>query len=488
MALVASVTKHAGKPLDVYVRVSRVGGREGDSFLSPGLQEERCMAMIAARGFLAGEVIRDLDVGGGTMDRPGLNRALGRVRDGTSGGIVVARVDRFARTLRGALDVLEELEKAGGVFIECDGQGWDTSTSMGRFGCDLVLRIGQLYREQISEQWDDAKRKAVERGIHPTAHVPFGYTREPGKGMEPDPATADHVRSLFRLRSQRASWRELCEHLEGEGVLSPRGNRWTATSVRQIVMNRAYLGEARMGDHVNPSAHEPLVSRSRWNAAQIPQPVRSRRGTEGARLAGFLFCASCGGRLTPELPGERLREREGKRPTIERGCGYYKCRSRNAVANVGCTARGLARMNDLDAFVVDAFLRRYEQQFDDEPESPETGHLRERLTTAEDALQTLVGDPLSLAALPSGRRTEVLANAQREVDRAREELEAVEVAHETSVLNVWSLSDLFTPEDFREASVPDQRRLLSLGIDRVVVAKGGRELGDRVRIVWADEA
>ncbi len=484
----ATVTKHAAKPLDVYVRVSRVGGREGESFISPGLQEERCRAMIAARGFDVGEVVSDIDVGGGTMDRPGLNRALARVRDGTSGGIVVARVDRFARTLRGALDVLEELERAGGVFIECDGQGWDTSTSMGRFGRDLVLRIGQLYREQVSEQWDDAKRKAVERGIHPTAYVPFGYTRERGKGMEPDPTTADHVRALFRLRSQRASWRELCEHLEREDVSSPRGNRWTATSVRQVVMNRAYLGEARMGEHVNPSAHEPLVSRSVWNAAQIPQPVRSRRNTEGARLAGLLFCASCGGRLTPELPGERLREREGKRPTIERGCGYYKCRSRNAVANVGCKARGLARMNDLDAFVLDAYLKRYEQQFDDEPESPETGPLREQLALAEDALATLVGDPLSLAALASDRRAEVLANAQREVDRARKELDAVEVAHETSVLNAWSLSDLFTPDDFREASIPEQRRLLALGIDRVVVTKGGRELDGRVRIVWADEA
>ena len=112
-------------------------------------------------------------------------------------------------------------------------------------------------------------------------------------------------------------------------------------------------------------------------------------------------------------------------------------------------------MNDLDAFVVDAFLRRYEQQFDDEPEPPESGHLRERLALAEEALVTLAGDPLSLAALSSGMRTEVLANAQREVDRARDELDAVEVAHETSVLNVWQLSDLFTPDDFREASIPE---------------------------------
>jgi DNA invertase Pin-like site-specific DNA recombinase len=439
--------------------------------------------MIAARGFEAGEVVSDLDFSGGTMDRPGLNRALGRVRDGTSGGIVVARVDRFARTLRGALDVLEELERAGGVLIECDGQGWDTTTSMGRFGRDLVLRIGQLYREQVSEQWEDARRKAIERGVHPVAYAPYGYTRERGQGLVPDPETADHVRSLFRLRSQHASWRELCEHLERNGVPSPRGGRWTITTVRQVVMNRVYMGEARTGSHVNASAHEPLVTRSVWNAAQLPHPGRIRRGTEGARLAGLVFCASCGGRLTPELPSERTRQWG-----VERGCGYYKCRSRYAGTNSGCTDRALARMDELDALVLDAYLKRYEQQFDDEPEPPETGHLRERLSLAEDAMQALIEDPLSLAALPSAKRAEVLGNAQAAVERARADLDTVEIAHETSVLNAWSLSDLFTPEDFREASIPEQRRLLSLGIARIDVIKGGRrELADRVQIVWADE-
>ena len=81
--MVAIDTKTGAKPLDIYLHVSRVNGRDGDSFISPQLQEERCTAMIAARGFQAGEVISDMDVSGGTMDRPGLNRALGRVRDGT---------------------------------------------------------------------------------------------------------------------------------------------------------------------------------------------------------------------------------------------------------------------------------------------------------------------------------------------------------------------------------------------------------------------
>ena len=65
------------KPRDIYCRVSRVGGRNGNSFISPQLQEERCRAMITAPRWAKSSA---MDVGGGTMDRPGLNRALDRVR------------------------------------------------------------------------------------------------------------------------------------------------------------------------------------------------------------------------------------------------------------------------------------------------------------------------------------------------------------------------------------------------------------------------
>jgi DNA invertase Pin-like site-specific DNA recombinase len=478
--------KREMKPLDVYVRVSRVGDRNGDSFISPQLQEERCRALARARGYEVGEVVTDLDRSGGTMDRPGLNRALERIRGGASGGIIVARIDRFARTLPGALSTIEEINSAGGVLIECDGN-WDTSTPMGRFGRDLVLRIGQLYREQVAEAWDDAKRSAVERGVHPTAWIPFGYRRERGRGLEPDPQLVEHVRQLFKLRSRGASWNELCEYLEGQRVRPMRARRWTIMSVKQIVANPVYLGEARMGGHVNPRAHEPLVTRSQWNAAQIHHPGRTKRGTDGARLAGLVFCASCGGRMTPELPGR----------DPDKGPGRYKCRPRNASANTDCPAPASARMDDLDALVVERFLDRYREpvgQIDDEPPAPETAELARALEAAESVRNALIEDVASLAALPSEKRAEVLANAQAAVDDARRALDEVEVAHETSVLNVWDLGDLFEPDGFMEAPVPEQRRLLSLGIEAVRVGKPSRkrkdravrmrELQDRVEIAW----
>jgi DNA invertase Pin-like site-specific DNA recombinase len=497
MALQVASRTNSPLPLDIYLRVSRVNGRDGDSFISPAVQEERCRALAVARGHDVGEVISDLDVSGGTMDRPGLNTAIGRIREGTSGGIIVARVDRFARTLPGALRVIEDIESSGGVLVEADGN-WDTSTSMGRFARDLVLRLAQLYREQVGEQWDDAKRKAVERGVHPTAHVPFGYTRARGRAMEPDPKTADHVRRLFELRAHGASWRELCDHLEANNIGPPRAARWTITSVRQIVGNPAYRGEARMAGHVNPEGHEAIVTRALWRAAQVEHPKRAVRGTEGARLAGIVFCASCGGRLTPVLPVERERKpRRGRGlPTVERGPGRYKCRSRNAAANTGCAAPGSARMDELDSFVVQAFVDRYREavgQLDDEPREvrdPEQVALTREHERARGVLDDLLADTESLGALSPENRATLLRNAQEAVDAAGAALDAHEVRVETSVLNVWTLGDHFEPDGFVELPIPEQRRLLRMGIRRVVVARGRRmePVDGRTTIEWMDEA
>src|SRR5712692_8857931 len=93
--------KKITRPLDLYVRVSRVGGREGDSFISPEVQEEKCQALAKARGLKVGQVFTDLDRSGGKMDRPQFKEALARIESGESGGIIVARIDRFARTLLG---------------------------------------------------------------------------------------------------------------------------------------------------------------------------------------------------------------------------------------------------------------------------------------------------------------------------------------------------------------------------------------------------
>jgi site-specific DNA recombinase len=127
-------------PLDIYVRVSDVKGREGDSYISPSEQEDKCRAAAAARPvpFEVGEVFVEENVSGAKMQRPLLDEAIQRIRDKVSGGIIVARIDRFGRTVVGALETLDEINEAGGVVVTADFE-FDTSTPAGEMVLTIML-------------------------------------------------------------------------------------------------------------------------------------------------------------------------------------------------------------------------------------------------------------------------------------------------------------------------------------------------------------
>src|SRR3954470_15291624 len=79
--------------LDAYVRVSSVRGRGGDSFISPAIQRERIAAWAAAHGHHIARVFEELDVSGGTVERPKLNVVMERIEAGETGGVVVFKLD-----------------------------------------------------------------------------------------------------------------------------------------------------------------------------------------------------------------------------------------------------------------------------------------------------------------------------------------------------------------------------------------------------------
>lgn len=283
------------RTLDGYVRVSRVGGREGDSFVSPQLQRERIEAAARNAGAEIVEWHEDLDESGGDADRPGFVRALERVESGETEGIVVSKLDRFARSVLDARKALQRIDEAGGVFISAE-DGFDSSTPMGRFAQTMLFAMAELELERVREGWTSARAVAARRGVH-MAKAPTGYDRGDDGRLKPN-ADGPAIAEAFRLRGQGANLSEVALLLDERRVRpaarKASQGRWSSSSARALLANRVYLGEIRSGDVVNAQAHEPLVTLAEFEAAKKARGhgvVRSADTT--ALLAGILRCESC---------------------------------------------------------------------------------------------------------------------------------------------------------------------------------------------------
>lgn len=336
--------------LDGYVRVSRVGGRAGDRFISPDVQRERLKAQAQANDHKVVKIHEDLDLPGTHSERPGLQDALGRVERGTVDGLIVARLDRFGRS---AIDIHRNLERirAGGGELLSAAEGIDTSTPIGRFFLAISAAFAELEIERIGENWQAARARAVDRGVHVSGHTPLGYLRRDDGRLTPDPATEGPVAEAFARRAAGESWKAIADWLTAEGVVTTHGNpRWTIATVRSMIRNRVYLGEARSGDLVKIGAHEPLIDDETWQAANKRRGLsHSASGSTAGMLSGIIRCAGCSFALKPRIGSTR----HGK-PRRE-----YTCRPDKAAGR--CPEPASVNAENVEKVAVERFFEDYSE-------------------------------------------------------------------------------------------------------------------------------
>ncbi len=106
-------------------------------------------------------VIFEEKASGGSRTRPELARALARV--GRGDVLVVARIDRLARSLSHLLEVIEGLEAVGGHFKSLRDP-IDTSTPQGRFALQVLGAAAELERALIRERTRAGLQAARARG------------------------------------------------------------------------------------------------------------------------------------------------------------------------------------------------------------------------------------------------------------------------------------------------------------------------------------
>jgi DNA invertase Pin-like site-specific DNA recombinase len=464
-----------GVNLDGYIRVSRVGGREGESFISPKVQREKIQGYAKLHGHRIVKWHEDFDEPGSRDDRPGFQAALARVEAGSTDGIAVAKLNRFARSVVDGRHALARLSAVDGTLVLVE-EGLDTSTPMGKAMFTIMLAFAELELDNIRDSWATAQKLAVERGVHVASRTPTGYRRGRDGRLEPVKKDAAAVRDVFRRRAAGASWRELADLLMQRRVRGPYANpQWTTSAVSKLVANPVYTGEARSGRHRKPDAHPAIVSKAEWQAAQGARSASVPRSEEGALLSGILRCGGCRYVLKPDTMnrrnGEKLR--------------HYRCRGEHAAGRCPQPASVLGRV--IEPFVEALFLGALG------PKGPlarstrsdrELEQARQVLEAAEAELDewvtmsvTLLGRDVYLAGL---------VDRQGRVDEARETLQSALAAA------VGPLGDIPDVVHLRalwpELGVAERRRLLTAGLDAIVLFAGRDSIEERTLALFHGEA
>ena len=100
-------------------------------------------------------------MGGGTMERPELERCLERLEKGDT--LVVWRLDRLGRSIRDLLQIVDRLDKNGINFISLK-ERFDTSTAAGRLIFHFFAALTQFEKELIRERTMAGLSSARARG------------------------------------------------------------------------------------------------------------------------------------------------------------------------------------------------------------------------------------------------------------------------------------------------------------------------------------
>jgi DNA invertase Pin-like site-specific DNA recombinase len=277
------------------VRVSRVGDRDGERFVSPAEQRERIASACERDGLELVDVLEELDVSGGAplARRPGLRRAVELVEEGEAAVVVVAYLDRLVRSLSVQAEVVDRVEKAGGAILAVD-VGQVTNGSAGQWLSGTLLgAVSEYARRVTAERTADAKRRAVERGIPPFPNIPPGYRQAKDGRLEPHPKEATVVAEAFRLRADGSTVKEVRDCLRRHGI------ERSYHGVQALLGSRIVLGELRFGQSVNADSHPAIVDTGTWQRVQRMRSPRGRRPKSERLLArlGVLRCGTCGARM-----------------------------------------------------------------------------------------------------------------------------------------------------------------------------------------------
>ena len=228
-----------------YCRCSTI--EQATEGLSLDVQQSKIQAYCSLNDLQLVDIdAHDVGISGKSLNRPGIQSVLDRLRSGEANAIVVLKLDRLSRSTRDVLHLIEMVE-TNGWQLHSIGEKLDSSTASGRFTITILSALAQMEREQIGERTSQALQHMKSNG-ETLGTTPLGYESQKDEDgrriLVPCHEEQVILKQIDDLRHSGLSYAVIAEQLNKKGVPTKRNGSWHASTVRSLIQKvipRAFL-------------------------------------------------------------------------------------------------------------------------------------------------------------------------------------------------------------------------------------------------------
>lgn len=200
-----------------YIRVST--DEQAGSGAGLDAQRDAIQREADARGWTI-RWIEDAGVSGKSLNRPGMDEALGLLAAGEADVLAVSKLDRVSRSVVDFCNLTERADREGWSLRVLD-LGLDMTTPHGRMASQMMAVFAEFERRMISARTKDALRQKAANGVR------IGRPRGPVNPLR---------RRLCDMRDAGMTYRAIADALNRDGTPTRNGGPWAAPTVRYIVV------------------------------------------------------------------------------------------------------------------------------------------------------------------------------------------------------------------------------------------------------------
>lgn len=281
------------------------------------------------------EMYFDEGISGTKIDkRDGLKRLLQDCENGKVDFILTKSISRFSRN---ALDCLEMVRKLIdlNIFIEFEKENINTQTMDGELMLSILSSLAESESRSLSQNTKWSIEKRFQNGTYKIGYPPFGYDWVDGV-MVINKEQAVVVRDIFADVLKGTSTGDIAEKLNQQGVTTKRRKTWHGTTIRGIIKNEKYIGDALFGKTFTDDSfkrkvnrgdknqyfmeghHSAIIDKETFEQAQqmLVQNAKSKNIVQDDdkyqnrySFSGVLKCGECGGIFKRRIQSKNKNEK-----------------------------------------------------------------------------------------------------------------------------------------------------------------------------------